>query len=213
MLITLALINHSSRPDAEVFAVTEAINEQVRTDLDVWNVYAAVYFAGRVPPPERTWKVHVWDDAQQALDAGAYGRHEVVGGAPVGHVFVAASTRRRRPWSVAASHEVVEAVLDPQLNTYKYRPSTGELWALEPCDMVDDQSYAIGKVAVSNFVYPAYFDEGAAGPYDRLGNLTKPFELSDRGYADVVQSGGGRTLYGVKPDAAALSRIQRRSAR
>jgi hypothetical protein len=38
-------------------------------------------------------------------------------------------------------------------------------------------------VKVSNFVYPAWFSEVAAGPYDFMGRLESPLTLSSGGYA------------------------------
>jgi hypothetical protein len=69
-------------------------------------------------------------------------------------------------WARAFSHEVDEALVDP----------TDAVWALpgmleEVCDPVENWTYPLDEVQVSDFVLPSYFTQ-AVGPWDEMGVLT-----------------------------------------
>lgn len=212
MLVSVAVVNRSSRPQPEVRAFVDAANEQLRKDLRPWNVDALVYLSGYVGPPSTTRKLYVWNDPQQLSEFGSMGRHEVAGGAYVGHVFINNALRRKRPWTVIGSHELIELLIDGGLNTYKYRPSKQEFWMLEPADPVEGQSYAVQGVPMANFVYPAFYEENSPGPYDHMRTVTAPFELAKTGYADVLKVVGNElTVYGVKPELTPASRTATRT--
>ena len=58
-------------------------------------------------------------------------------------------------------------------------PTDAVMWRfgrLEVCDPVENWSYPLDGVQVSDFVLPDYFNSGA-GPWDEMGALTGPFAL------------------------------------
>ena len=69
----------------------------------------------------------------------------------------------------------------------------GTLWAREVADPVESWGYnvTVGTTAVlvSDFVTPAFFDPGAAGPYDYLNKLAAGFSIGQAGYA-IEMTGG-----------------------
>lgn len=68
-------------------------------------------------------------------------------------------------WARAFTHEMDEALVDP---------TDSVSWAhglVEICDPVEDVTYPLDGVQVSDFAYPSYFN-GGPGPYDQLSTLT-----------------------------------------
>ena len=101
--------------------------------------------------------------------------------------------------SVAASHEVLEALGDPScLDELPCPGREGVSIALELCDPVQD-SYVVetpnGEVSVANYVLPAFFDPVLADPesaktfrstgglFDALGTLFCAGQIGPSGYA------------------------------
>lgn len=88
--------------------------------------------------------------------------------------------------SQTISHELLEMLGDPYCNFWA---DFGDLEdAVELCDRVEGDSYDIDGIAVSNFLGPRAFRPGD-GPYDHLGLLKHPFDLTAGGYA-IRRSGG-----------------------
>lgn len=91
--------------------------------------------------------------------------------------------------SAVFSHEVLEAIGDPFCNWWA-DVGNGEEDAIELCDRVEGDSYVKKGVAVSNFLGPRAFRQGV-GPFDFMGKLASPFDLTPGGYA--VRRKGGPT--------------------
>ena len=98
--------------------------------------------------------------------------------------------------SVAITHELAETAGDAGCNLWA-DGADGSEYAHELCDAVEAQTYSIDGVAVSNFVLPAFFTPGAAGPYDFMSAAllpgavgpAKPFATVANGY-QLVRTGG-----------------------
>ncbi|MDQ1519474.1 MAG: hypothetical protein QOI55_547, partial [Actinomycetota bacterium] len=100
--------------------------------------------------------------------------------------------------SVAASHEVVELLADPVCNHY-VDGLDGYMYALEVADPTEGDSYTIGDVAVSNFVYPEYWNPWAKHEntkFDHLDLITRPFEVRENGYAVRYRGEKEDTIWG-----------------
>lgn len=125
---------------------------------------------------------------------------------PAASVFVAHTSgvvTGRYSACEAASHEIVEAIVNPEVNLWvDHGERPGVQMALEVADMVQDHYY-IGvdgaQFPVSNFVTPAYFRKDLLDPtaaeaflsgstFDRLGTLKKPFAIGPEGYAILRSS-------------------------
>lgn len=94
----------------------------------------------------------------------------------------------------AASHEVVEAMVDPRVNLWLPHPGPGRAgveMALEIADMPQDHYFveAAGtRWRMSNFVNQFYFEPGYLPPgtkVDHLGSLSGPGQIGPEGYAIV----------------------------
>jgi hypothetical protein len=197
----IAIVDHTRehRPDHGILeAVAEALTIQIERDFaPAWGVAPRPVAVGG-----RGDKLHFFDTARQADD---YGWHIVDDdGDPYAHVFAAASLDRGSTWvvgsdavSVTASHEVLEMLGDPAANEYCF-DGDRSLWSREVCDPVQADSYRIvaggTRVAVSNFVLPAYFNPWSDGPYDYLGVLKEPFTIAKGGYAVIQRASATHEL-------------------
>lgn len=83
--------------------------------------------------------------------------------------------------SIAMSHEHLETRCDPYACYWSEYDGKKKI-ALETADPVQDDSYEIDGVRVSNFVGPRWFDFGSSGPFDFMGKLTSPLAISPGGY-------------------------------
>jgi hypothetical protein len=144
--------------------------------------------------------------------ASALGYHDAdPNGNPYIRVFVetilnagGSSLTGNRSVSVCAGHEADEEVVDPGCNGTATAPN-GDVWALEVGDPVESSTYAVtlsdgSQVAVSDFVYPAFFDPQGQPPFDHVGVVGSPFTIAHGGYAMInnqqvfaAESGGTTT--------------------
>jgi hypothetical protein len=96
-----------------------------------------------------------------------------------------------RSISAATSHECIEATYDKNVALWAWNENDRKLVACEVCDQVEEDAYTKRvqdqDVAVSNFVYPAWFDARAfAGSrFDHMQGLDAPFSCSQGGYLIV----------------------------
>lgn len=144
-------------------------------------------------PPGGAWQLGVFDDSDAP---GALGYHDFTpSGQPVLKVFAGEDAKYGLSWTVTASHEVLEALADPDCQRAIQVDAT-KFYALEVGDPVEDDrfAYELGGVKLSNFVLPAWFHPGVkAMRYDHLGLCKAPLELLDGGYQSIFVSGKGWT--------------------
>jgi hypothetical protein len=178
-------------------AITRAVDHQLHDVAKAWGAYVF----DLVDDVRRSgWHVVLLDDADQA---GALGYHDVTpDGAPYARVFVrdivdngGDLTLFGGSVSSVVSHEVCEMIGDPGANRWA-NDAAGTLWALELCDAVESDWYAIDGTAVSNFVWPAYFNPFAEGPYDQMGLIAEPFGIAPGGYAIKSELGKVTPIFG-----------------
>ena len=127
--------------------------------------------------------------------ASAAGYHTLsASGEPSGFVLANRSTPPY-VWQRAVSHEFFETMVDPRCNEWA-QDAVGRLWALEVCDPVQDDWYAIDlddggePITISNWCMPAWFTDPVPGHrIDRMGLLTAPWTLRPGGYAATITHG------------------------
>jgi hypothetical protein len=185
-LMIISVINHSKLNDSDVLTVIRAINRQIAEDFSpYWSMTATLRLEGRSerkPNPKNPADmrgdaiIYIWDEVD--VD-GALGYHETNHrGIPFGFVFRELSERLKEPWTVTLSHEALELIGDPEVNLlvagpHPTNPRKEVFHWFEMCDAVQNESYRIDEVEVSNFVLPLYFtlnDEPGA----RNDFLSKP---------------------------------------
>ncbi|BAW09295.1 hypothetical protein NS14008_28300 [Nocardia seriolae] len=185
--------------DAQVSAVVPALQTQVHRDwAPAWGSDADLIFVGTgQQPPPGAWWVVIADDSDQA---GALGYHDLTSeGLPMGKVFARSDINAGLQWSVTASHELLEMLGDPDINLAAYvfsGATTGRMYAYEVADAceADQYAYPIDGVLVSDFVFPAWFEnfrKPGSTQFDYGKHITKPFQLLPGGYIGVFDIRGG----------------------
>jgi len=167
--LPLTVINQSTLDQATIDAAIATVQTQVARDyIPLWGT----------PVPE-SYKVVFMDDLSVQ---GALGYHDIINDKPVSYIGVNASKAAGVSISSVVSHEILEMITDPITNrvivTGSSDGTSGSLYMAEICDAVEQDSYVIGTVQVSNFVTPAWFDpQNSQGPFDYNKKLTAPLQL------------------------------------
>lgn len=102
--------------------------------------------------------------------------------------------------SVIVSHECCETGADFPANRWADRNGSSEE-ALEVCDRVEDTSYDIDSIAVSNFLYQSAFDPGSDAPWDHMNVLGSEDGATPGGYV-IDRTQGTETTPG--PDGISI---------
>src|SRR5579863_9555729 len=185
-VINISVVNASSvLSDIAIQPAVDALQKQVDNDFGpAWGVTVKLNFVPQGnPPPAGSWLLVILDDSDQA---GALGYHDLTSdGLPLGKVFAATDVKFGSNWTVTASHELLEMLADPNINLTVFVQSgsaAGRLYAYEVCDACENDQfgYLIGDVLVSDFVYPAWFEDfrpANSTQFDQGQRITQPLQL------------------------------------
>lgn len=191
MTATISILDRSKTSQvtpAGMVSLAASLRLQLLHDVAPAYGITAPHVTANVVTPG-AWTIVAFDDPDQA---GALGYHDTdpTTGLPYGRIFVKPTLDAGIALSTVWSHEVVEAAVDPWCNLWA---SVGKGWssAYEACDPVENDSYMIGKVAVSNFVTAQWFDPNPVpgAKFDHLGKLTKPGTMDAGGYLIKMTNG------------------------
>ena len=175
---TIACFNKAKTPlgvdlDKLIAAMQEYVNKHV---APVWGTPAKLVKSTNFI--KNAWAVVFMDDADDP-DALAY--HDLTpAGLPLSKVFVRTTIENLDLVSVSASHELVEMLVDPAINLMTTGPNPKLVYAYETADPVEDLTFKIHGIPMSDFVYPSYFEEfhkSRSVPFDHLNKIKKPFEI------------------------------------
>src|SRR6185295_5662603 len=100
-------------------------------------------------------------------------------------VFVKTTLDDNELVSVSTSHELVEMLVDPAINLMTTGPDAKTMYAYETADPVEQLSFNVNGVPMTDFVYPAYFEifhKAGSVQFDRLKKVKKPFQILSGGY-------------------------------
>src|SRR5215468_5681475 len=160
------------------------------------------------------WAMVFLDDADQP---GALAYHDLTpDGLPQSKVFVKTTLDDKQLVSVSASHELVEMLVDPAINMMTTGPDPKTMYAYESADPVEALSFEVNGLAMSNFIYPAYFEDfrkPRSAQFDRLKKVTKPFQILSGGYQIIFKNGKWSQVFGSAAKAKAFAREDRRQHR
>ena len=201
--------------------VTAALRKQVHGHFaPVYGIHADVELVPRGRQDPAAWQIALVDDTRAAEDDGW---HELTSaGRPLGRVLTKRAIEQTGGWSSTASHELLELLADPDLSlaVVAYDRGGSRLYAYEVCDPVQDDRYGyfVDRVRVSNFVYPAWFEQfpqHRATRFDHQGSCTRGFQVLAGGYASATHTHWERGWHDVgpsrgKPGASLGSRRARR---
>lgn len=182
----------SMASDRDVAVWTEGCRQQLQRHVaSLWDLPppgAAVY-PDSATFPEGTALVCAFVD-DIGLEA-TLGIHSIAGKIP----FVLIDAGETNYPSIVLSHEFIEAFVNQYLDRWTTEIRQGGHsyhYPLEPCDPVEGDSYhmpvdmgaGLESVAVSNFVFPSWYDPASsASRFDFLGDLKSPLQIAPGGYA------------------------------
>jgi hypothetical protein len=169
---------------SELSRVSAALQKQASRDLGPnWDVQATVDGFSRLEDvPVGYWPVIVMDDIQTP---GAAGVHEDKDGQPFALVEFSDG------WSLTASHECLEMLVDPFGNRLVagQSPKSGQgrvEFLVEVCDPSEESAFAytVNGITVSDFYTPHFFDPvtNPAVRYSFTGAIKKPRQVLKGGY-------------------------------
>lgn len=210
-------------------AVSIACINQARTDLGVRGGFAALTAAlqkcydqffmpvwgypvrlyNTAAPQKSDWQFIYLDDADAA---NALGYHDLTkSGQPISKVFVKTTIADGQLVSVTACHELFEMVIDPIANLWA-EAKDGTEYAYEMCDPVEEDTFLVDGITMSNFVHPSWFEPFAhpkGTKFDHLGRLTKPFSMTKGGYVIIKKNGKVNEVFGSTAKRARFAREDR----
>jgi hypothetical protein len=183
----LALVSESNQVSkSDVMSVSAALQKQVSRDLaPIWDISATVDAFDKLEDvPLGYWPMIIRDDIGEA---GAAGVHEDKDGQP----FALITAGDLDTWSLTASHETCEMLVDPFGNRLVAgdSPKDGQgrvMFLVEVADPAEaaDFGYSVNGILVSDFYTPNYFDPVAASGirYSFTGAITEPRQVLRGGY-------------------------------
>jgi hypothetical protein len=175
----LALLDRSSQqiPLATLSKVAQALQTQLDRDFTpVWGVAATIAaFDHGEKVPSSYWPLRIVDQP-----VGGLGIHLDRNHHPYAQIMAADD------WSITASHEMLEMLVDPYGQKLFSAPDIDPhsdhhqvRYLVEVSDPCEIWSYEIDGVAVSDFVTAEYYNDHAdpGVQLDYLGRLSKPLEV------------------------------------
>lgn len=161
------------------------------------------------------WAMVFLDTADQP-DALAY--HDLTpDGLPESKVFVKTTLDDQQLVSVSASHELVEMLVDPGINMMTTGgPDPKATYAYESADPVEELSFPVNDIQMSNFVYPSYFEnfhKAGSVQFDHLKAVNKPFQILKGGYQIVLKNGKESQVFGSVAKKKSFAKEDRRQHR
>jgi len=172
-MVHMAVVNQSTLiSDAEIELIIAATQEYVAAQIGPhWDIAVTLHqIRAGEPPPAGMWQTVFLNNSDQANDLGY---HELTSeGLSLGKVFVATTRSYRQTVSRVFSHEVIEALVDPELN--RTLPGPGTPYAIEVGDplSLDIQGRTVLGQLMSGIALPAYYYPNYGTNYDLDGHLT-----------------------------------------
>jgi hypothetical protein len=212
-LVTIACINAATVPlgvdfDKLTAALQKCFDEAF---LPVWGYPVKLYNTHKAKPSD--WQFIYFDNADQA---GALGYHDLTkDGQPVSKIFVKTTLDDKQLVSVTACHELFEMTIDPIANLWA-EAADGTEYAYEMSDPVEEDTFLVDGIAMSNFVHPSWFEPFKHPPgtkFDHLGLLKKPFSMTKGGYMIVKKKGKVSQVFGSAAKAKRFAKEDRRDHR
>jgi hypothetical protein len=207
-VVNEAKTNWGVPPAALVDALQSYVDDRF---APIWGVPATIASGSAIK--KGTWGLVFLDDADQA---NALGYHDLTPeGLPLGKVFVRTTLSSKNLVSVTASHELAEMLVDPAINLAAEAPD-GTFYAYEVADPVEDETFDVAGIPMSNFAYPSWF-EGFRKPnsdrFDEMNSCKKPFEIRPGGYMPIFRDGAWTQIFGSKRKEARFRDEDRRGRR
>lgn len=177
----------------------------------IWGTHANLVTATAFQP--HAWAMVFLDSADVQ---GALGYHDLTpDGLPLSKVFVKTTLADNQKVSVTACHELAEMLVDPAINLWAEGKS-GTMYAYEMADAVEQVEFKIDGIAMSDFVFPAYFEafrKPNSTQFDYSRKVSRPFQILGGGYSIVSRGGTVSQIFGSKSKRKRFRKEDRRGHR
>jgi hypothetical protein len=210
----IACFNKAATPlgvdfDALIAAMQAFVDQHV---APVWGTPATlVKSKGFV---KGAWAMVFLDNADAP---GALAYHDLTpDGMPQSKVFVKTTLDNKDLVSVSASHELVEMLVDPAINLMTTGPDPKTVYAYESADPVEELSFKVNGIPMTDFVYPAYFEafrKPGSARFDHLKKVNRPFQILAGGYQSIFKNGKWSQTFGSATKKKRFAREDRRGHR
>ena len=196
---TIACFNHATAPlgvdfDRLIAAMQKYVDAHI---APVWGTPAKLIKTKGFK--RGAWAIVFLDNADQP---GALAYHDLTpDGLPISKVFVKTTLKNKELVSVSASHELVEMLVDPAVNMMTTGPESKATYDYECADPVEESSFPVDGIPMSDFVYPAYFESfrrPKSVQFDHMKLVAKPFQILKGGYQVVTKNGKETEKFGSK---------------
>jgi hypothetical protein len=148
---------------------------------------------------------------------GALAYHDLTpDGLPQSKVFVKTTLANGDKVSVSASHELVEMLVDPAINMMTTGPDRTLVYAYESADPVEESSFPVNGIPMSDFVYPSYFEDfhkPGSVQFDYMKQVNQPFQILSGGYQITLKDGKESQVFGSEDKKKRFEREDRRGHR
>jgi hypothetical protein len=160
------------------------------------------------------WAMVFFDNADSP---GALAYHDLTpDGLPESKVFVKTTLKSGDLVSVSASHELVEMLVDPAINMMTTGPHARTIYAYESADPVEALSFPVNGILMSNFVYPAYFEDfhkPGSMQFDHMSKVKRPFQILRDGYQSIFKKNRWQEVTGSVAKKKSFAKEDRRQHR
>jgi hypothetical protein len=207
--VTIACMNKAKTPLGVPFdKLTAALQKCYDLYfLPVWGYPVTLYNTTKAKSSD--WQLVYFEDADAA---GALGYHDLtIKGQPVSKIFVKTTLDDHQLVSVTACHELFEMAIDPIANL-RAEAKDGTEYAYEMCDAVEDDTFLVDGIAMSNFLHPSWFEPFKHPPktkFDHLGRLKAPFTMTKGGYVITKKNGKVKEVFANEAKRKAFARENR----
>jgi hypothetical protein len=152
--VTVACVNMAKTPLGVDFGKLTATLQKCYDQyfLPIWGYPLTLYNTDKPKPSD--WQFIYFDNADTA---GALGYHDLThNGQPISKIFVKTTLDDKQSVSVTACHELFEMAIDPIANLWA-QAADGTEYAYEMSDPVEEDTFLVDGIEMSNFVHPAWF--------------------------------------------------------
>ena len=137
-------------------------------------------------------------------------------GSPISIVELDACRRYNQPWTIAATHEIAEMLVNPALD--RFVQADGKNWPLETADPVTSYDFPIGGVRVANVTTPTFWGLlGPVGVYDVMRKvaapLSGPSSIPHGGWMEWEEGGSYRNAWGADLSPLQIAYLAERRGR
>lgn len=209
----LALVNQASVDDSEIAAFLPAASEFIAKWVAAFWPETMGSTIRAVPDGEQPGSGEVPITlAPNTTLANSLGYHNYQDGSPLGIVELDACRLYNEPWTIAATHEITELLVNPDLA--RFTTIEGRSYPIEVADPVTGLHFDINGVAVSNFSTPSWWGLASDTRYDAMAQVTRPLPtIPHLGWLEWSEGGTYTSAYGSDLPDAKIAYMKTRDGR